>query len=153
MRQSILWMNMMCIPAIHKEPSVTHRPAAHQAPVSNQSHSLVVQLEWGQLFFIAPKVHNYLLTAFFSSLGALICCVIDMAGVIASISLGKSRRAVLPTTRYITKKKCIYHVKLPKYTYSAFENKILLWGLEDKKHYNGKKKTFREKWGLNEDPF
>ena len=36
---------------------------------------------------------------------------------------------------------------------SAFENEILLWGLEDKKHYNGTKKTFREKWGLNEDPF
>ena len=38
-------------------------------------------------------------------------------------------------------------------TFSAFENEILLWGLEDKKPYNGQKKTFREKWGLNEDPF
>ena len=26
-------------------------------------------------------------------------------------------------------------------------NEIMLWGLEDKKHNNGKKRTFREKWG------
>ena len=35
---------------------------------------------------------------------------------------------------------------------SACINKILPWGLEDKRHYNDKK-TFREKWGLNEDLF
>ena len=32
---------------------------------------------------------------------------------------------------------------------SACENEILFWGLHDSGHYNGKKKTFQDKWGLN----